>query len=137
MLGLSPMEKSRIINNKSISILALIFATIGAVPDIWRNPNLFLFLSTILWTISAIFTWMDKKWAVYLLGGLALYDLFKDIIFEIPKFKQSVNEFSFYVDNLGQYVPYIIILSMVVEAMFLFCFIYYSFYIFNSHLGSP
>ena len=137
MLGLSPMEKSRIINKKSISILALIFATIGAVPDIWRNPNLFLFLSTILWTISAIFTWMDKKWAVYLLGGLALYDLFKDIIFEIPKFKQSVNEFSFYVDNLGQYVPYIIILSMVVEAMFLFCFIYYSFYRFNSHLGSP
>jgi len=115
----------RIINRKSITILALIFAAIGAVPDIWRNPNWLLFLSTGLWVIGAVFTWKGKRWAANLLGVLAIYALFNDIIFEIPKFKQNINEFSVYANDLGPYLPYMIILSMAIEAMFLFCFIFY------------
>ena len=84
-------------------------------------------LNVILWLIGAIFVWFQKDWTARLLAFLALIDFIGDILFEIPKFKLNIISFSSDYPGFESFVPYAIFLSMLVESIFLFCFIYYGF----------
>ena len=87
------MDFSKVITNKFISILALIFVAIEAIPQIWENPDFLFVLNIILWLIGAIFVWFQKDWAARLLAFLASIDFIGDILFEIPKFKLNIISF--------------------------------------------
>ena len=121
------MDFTKVITNKFISILALIFVAVEAIPQIWENPDFLFVLNIILWLIGAIFVWLRKDWAARLLAFLASIDFIGDIIFEIPKFKSNITSFSSDYPGFESFVPYAIFLSMLLESIFLFCFIYYGF----------
>jgi hypothetical protein len=121
------MNLSKVITNKFISILAFIFVAVEAIPQIWENPDFLFVLNIIFWLIGAIFVWFQKDWAARLLAFLASIAFIGDIVFEIPKFKSNVNSFSADYPGFESFVPYAIFLSMLLESIFLFCFIYYGF----------
>ena len=125
------------ITNKFISILAFIFVAVEAVPYIWQNPDFLFVLNIALWLIGAIFVWVQKDWAARLLALLASIAFIDDIIFEIPKFQININSFSISYPDFESFVPYAIFLSMLLESIFLLCFIYYGFINLKPNIKDP
>ena len=125
---------SKILNNKSIAILALIFVTVEAVPHIRSYLNIIILAKCALWISGAIFIWMRKDWASILLGCLALIYFIIDIVLQIPGLITMIRSLSAGPATYDQYFPYVIILSMFIETFFLSCFIYYGFITFRSRL---
>jgi hypothetical protein len=122
---------TRLFSNKSISLLAVIFIAVEAVPVIGTNPNPIIFTKVALWLFGSIFVWLNKDWAAFYLAGLAMIYFVLDIVLPIPKLVDGLNSLSSQPASPSPYVPYIILLSMLIEIVFLLCFIYYGVVIFR------
>lgn len=121
-------------NHKTIAVLAVIFILIEAVPVIGTKPNHVIFVKVALWIFGAIFVWLDKNWAAIYLASLACIYLIVDIILPIPQLISILQSLPLEITTHNKYIPHLIILSMLIEIIFLFCFIYYGFYIFYKTL---
>ena len=125
---------ARIFNNKSISLLAVIFIAVEAVPVIGTNPNPIVFAKVALWLFGSIFVWLNKDWAAFYLAGLALIYFVLDIVLPIPKLIDTLNSLSSQPGSPSLNVLFIILLSMFIEIVFLLCFIYYGSIVFQKKI---
>jgi hypothetical protein len=123
-----------IFNNKTIALLAVIFIAIEAVPTIGTNPNPIIFTKVSLWIFGAIFVWLNKNWAAIYLAVLAMIYFVIDIMIPIPRLISSIKSILPQLNASSWYIPYLIILSMIIEIVFLLCFIYYGVIIFKKRL---
>lgn len=118
-------QHSGALNHKSISILAVIFIVIEAIPVVATHPNPVIFVKIALWLTGAVFIWMKQSWAAIFLAVLALFYLATDILFQIPRMISAIGNLS--ARQVHPYLPYLIGLSMIIEIAFLSSFIYYGF----------
>ncbi|MCJ7772890.1 MAG: hypothetical protein MUP22_07125, partial [Desulfobacterales bacterium] len=125
---------NKIFNHKIIAALAVIFIAIEAVPVIGTKPNPVIFIKVALWIFGAIFVLLDKNWAAIYLASLASAYFIIDIILPIPQLVSILQSLPPELTTHNKYIPYLIILSMLIEIVFLFCFIYYGFSIFQKML---
>ena len=125
---------TKIFNNKTIALLAVIFIAIEAVPTIGTNPNPIIFTKVALWIFGAIFVWLKKDWAAIYLAVLAIFYFVLDIILPIPRLISAIKSIPPQLNAYSAYIPYLIILSMIIEIVFLLCFIYYGVVIFKKRL---
>ncbi|MBW1847159.1 MAG: hypothetical protein JRI53_01135 [Deltaproteobacteria bacterium] len=125
---------TRIFTNKTIALLAVIFIAIEAVPTIGTNPNSIIFSKVALWVFGAIFVWMNKDWAAIYLAILAMIYFVIDIVLPIPRLVSAIKSMPPQLTAYNEYIPHIIILSMLIEIVFLFCFIYHGIIIFQKKL---
>lgn len=110
------------------------FISVEAFPELWRNPNIIFIFKTFLWIIASVFVWFRKNWAARLLALLASIYFVGDILFEIPKLPTNIDTISEEFSEISNIAPYVILLSMLIESLFLICFMYYGFFK-NSHKG--
>lgn len=125
---------TRLFNNKSIFLLAVIFIAVEAVPVIGTNPNPIVFAKVALWLFGSIFVWLNKDWAAFYLAGLALIYFVLDIVLPIPKLIDTLNSLSSQPGSPSLNVLFIILLSMFIEIVFLLCFIYYGSIVFQKKI---
>jgi len=125
---------TRLFNNKSIFLLAVIFIAVEAVPVIGTNPNPIIFAKVALWLFGSIFVWLNKDWAAFYLAGLALIYFVLDIVLPIPKLIDTLNSLSSQPGSPSLNVLFIILLSMFIEIVFLLCFIYYGSIVFQKKI---
>jgi len=125
---------TKIFSNKTIALLAVIFIAIEAVPTIGTNPNPIIFTKVALWIFGSIFVWLKKDWAAIYLAVLAITYFVIDIILPIPRLIHIISSLSSQPTAYSKYIPYLIIVSMIIEVLFLISFIYYGSNIFKKKL---
>jgi len=108
-------------NNKFIAVIAGFFGVVYFVGEL----SLIATLWGIAWLFGAVFTWKKQTWAVMLLTILAIYTLTFDIIFEIPYFKERVNEISADFEIARSIMLTLAISVVALETFILSCVIYY------------
>ena len=122
------MRLSRIINNKFIAILAVLFGVVYLFPSEGEDPRRNEIAWALGWFVGALFTWKKKEWAAILLALLAIFCLVDDILLEIPKFHENVASISAESESLASFAPALIVTVMVFETIILGCFFYYGVY---------
>ena len=124
------MKLPKIFNPKFIPILAILYGTleIFAVKEYGS-----VIISAILWIIGGILIWRKSLWASIIIALFAIFEFIDDIIREIPKFNANVewgiSEYnSMGLDLSENWIAIIIIFTMSLQSLILFCFIYHGIY---------
>ncbi len=125
------MNLTKMLNNRTIAVLAIIFIAIEAVPAIATHPNPVIFAKLVFWIFGAIFVWLNKKWAAIFLACLAAAYFIMDIILPIPQLVSTLRSLPPHITSYNPYIPHLIILSMIIEIVFLVCFMYYGVCVFR------
>jgi len=115
-----------------ISFIAIIFIAIEAFPAIVLHPNPVIFIKIVLWIIGATFLWLKKDWAAIYLACLAIVYFITDIILPISQVITAIRSLSPQLLSHNRFIPHLIILSMIIEVVFLLCFIYYGITVFRN-----
>ena len=117
---------SKFITNKTVAILAVVIAVIEIIPEISTGITRSAVILSLLWILGAIFTWLKKSWAIMLLAGLSILYIFNDIILKIPEIREAISGSNLKIDPLAPYEPYIVMFSVILELVFMYCFLHYA-----------
>jgi len=102
--------------------LAIVIAVIEIIPEISTGITRSAVILSLLWIIGAIFTWLKKSWAIMLLAGLSIFYIFNEIILKIPEIRETISGSNLEIDPLAPYEPYIVMFSVILELLFMYCF---------------
>ncbi len=120
------MKFSKLFTNKTVAILAIVIAVIEIIPEISTGITRSAVILSLLWIIGAIFTWLKKSWAIMLLAGLSIFYILNDIILKIPEIRETISGSNLEIDSLAPYEPYIVMFSVILELLFMYCFVHYA-----------
>jgi len=111
---------------KSIMFLALLYWVIYLVPVYLESLEISV---TIVWLGATLLLFMNKDYAGLLVTPLAAYNLVHDLIVELPKFDSKAVHIAA-AHNISEATASVsLIILLVLEAVFLACFLYYVLYI--------
>ena len=120
------MITSKIINHKSVAVIAGFIAGINIIDFFDSGRNQITLLLCIGWLFAGAFTWTKQFWGVVLLLLLALYNEIYTF-FDILNFKNIVDNFSSEIDDLSRStVQNLVIIFMLFETVIFVCIIYYA-----------
>ncbi len=117
---------SKFITKKTVAILAIVIAVIEIIPEISTGITRSTVILSLLWIIGAVFTWFKQSWAIMLLAGLSIFYIFNDIILKIPEIREKISGSDLEIDSLASYEPYIVMFSVILELLFMYCFVHYA-----------
>ncbi len=117
---------SKFITKKTVAILAIVIAVIEIIPEISTGITRSTVILSLLWIIGAVFTWFKQSWAIMLLAGLSISYIFNDIILKIPEIREKISGSDLEIDSLASYEPYIVMFSVILELLFMYCFVHYA-----------
>jgi len=126
---------NKIFNHKCVAAFAIIFMAVEAIPAIGTHPNPVIFAKVVLWIVGAVFVWLKKNWAAIYLACLASAYFIMDIILPIPKLIDLLRSLPPQLTSQNKYIPHFIILSILIEVVYLLYFIYYGASIFKKVKG--
>jgi len=115
----------RLIRARFVAVLAVVFAAVE-IPELIQGPTTALAVSFALWLVGAVLTFIRLPWGALLLALLAALDFWNDIILGIPGLK-NFSETSPVLQTLGGGL-WLCVGAMLIEVVFLVCFLYFGVY---------
>jgi hypothetical protein len=120
------MPLPRIFTAKIIMFLALIYWIIYLVPVYLESLEMGV---TVVWFGAILLLWMKKEYASLLIAVIAGYNFIHDLLVELPQFKSTAVQVAAAHDIAPSDASISLIVLLALEAVFLFCFLYYAIYI--------
>ncbi|MCP4612712.1 MAG: hypothetical protein GY845_28785 [Planctomycetes bacterium] len=121
------MNISKIINHKSVAVIAGFIAGIYIIDSFDSGWNKISMLICIGWLFAGALTWTKQFWGVVLLLLLALHNEIFYTFFDILNFKNTIDSISSETDFLSNsIIQDFAIISILFETVIFLCIMYYA-----------